>query len=41
MKLDLVKVVRYLFPILVIGLLIALAPSSQTQAATAVPTLIE
>ena len=41
MKLDLVKVVSYLFPILVIGLLIALAPSSQTQAATAVPTLIE
>jgi hypothetical protein len=41
MKLDLVKVVRYLFPILVIGLLILLAPSSQTQAATAVPTLIE
>ena len=41
MKLDLAKVVRYLFAILVPGLLIALAPSSQTQAATAVPTLIE
>ena len=41
MKRYLVTVVRYMFPILAIGLLILLPPSRMSQAATAVPTLVD
>lgn len=39
MKQYFIKFIRYIFPILAMGLLIFLAPSRMTQAATAVPTL--
>jgi hypothetical protein len=38
MKRDLVRLIHYIFPILVIGLFVLLAPTRMTQAATAVPT---
>lgn len=38
MKLGFIKLTKYIFPLLVIGLFIFLAPSRYTQAATAVPT---